>query len=86
MTGSFTLSEIFEWESCINDQRTRGDTQQEKQQNMLKECCNLVLQCKKPNEWLKSNWDDNKYNLYCPTPKKIDHPHFGDIKPADGVM
>ena len=30
-------------------------------------CCNKVLQCNNPNEWLAKNWDNN--DLKCPKSK-----------------
>lgn len=79
-----------EWNNCINDQRPQGKdlvTQEQKQRFLMDGCCNKVLQCNNPNEWLAKNWD-NKFDLKCPESAPSPHPHFGDIKPysGEGVM
>ena len=53
----------------------------------MNECCNKVLQCNNPNEWLAKNWD-NKFDLKCSESEPSHHPHFGDIKQynGEGVM
>ena len=83
---------IRQWKNCITDQRPKGkdlDTEEAKQRFLLSGCCNKVLQCNNPNQWIDKNWSDNKFGLSCPPPQKNDHPHFGDIKSyytGEGVM
>jgi len=71
------------WKNCITDQRPQGkdlDTEEAKQRFLLDGCCNEVLQCNNPNEWLSKNWKNNKFDLKCPKSEPSPHPHFGDIK------
>lgn len=69
-----------EWDVCSNSPLKDNNilwhelSKEEKNYRMNLVCCNEVLQCNNPNEWLKKN----NISFKCPEEKKL--PHFGDIK------
>jgi hypothetical protein len=72
-----------EWLNCVSvDNPLRKDPEwkelsdKEIQNNINIHCCNYVMQCKNPNEWLVKN----KINVICPLETKPNYPHFGDIQ------
>jgi hypothetical protein len=70
------------WDNCVNDSRKnlgKEKTEKEKRQNrieVVKNCCESVMQCNNPNEWfLEKNIKDK-----CTVSKPVSYPHFSSVK------
>ena len=83
-SGLMPSSLLNEWKNCVNSPDRDKNILwkdlplQERQQKMNLECCELVMQCNNPNDWLQKN----NINFACPVQKQPDYPHFGDLKPV----
>lgn len=74
-----------EWHNCITDNPLKKEPSwenlkdDEKQAKINAMCCEEVLQCNNPNQWLKKhNYNVTCANLGNPPP----FPHFADIRPV----
>jgi len=73
-----------EWDNCTIDNTIKKDlswkdlNDDEKQDKINAMCCENILQCNNPNQWLKKH----NYNVTCADlGKPSPFPHFGDIRP-----
>lgn len=72
------------WKNCIEQNNFSKDstmTDEEKKKQVTQVCCQQVLQCTDPNEWLKSKG----YSGTCQVSQEPDRPHFGNIKVSDYI-
>jgi len=79
--GSKSTNLRQEWTNCatlanpISKDPEWGDfTDKEKMEKINSYCCELVMQCSDPNEWLEKN--NIKQGMTCTVSKEPDRPHF----------
>jgi hypothetical protein len=70
------------WTNCMNhDDSDKNPERQdlnsdEKNALAVSDCCNQILLCNNPNDWLKKK----NISAICETPPDPIQPHFGDLK------
>jgi hypothetical protein len=82
------------WHNCVTSKRLKKNPEwkdlsdDDKRTKINGVCCEEVLQCNNPNQWLNNEGiKSNGQTITCPNlGKPSPFPHFGDIRPQASVQ